>query len=111
MRQAFNDAEAGNVVEIERFGRIYQLVITPFSKLSTDEVSSNIRPNLIPTVEAADKYPDTPLKNNSVATPPDEMESKVQEFAKGKGIKFCPNGHAIPAGRSKCMGKGCKYAF
>lgn len=24
--------------------------------------------------------------------------------------KFCPNGHPIPEGRTKCLGKGCKYA-
>lgn len=31
---------------------------------------------------------------------------------KGKELKgeFCPHGHPIPEGRSKCMGKGCKYA-
>jgi hypothetical protein len=23
---------------------------------------------------------------------------------------FCANGHPIPDGRSKCMGKGCKYS-
>jgi len=27
-----------------------------------------------------------------------------------KKYNFCPKGHAIPDGRSKCMGKGCKYA-
>lgn len=25
-------------------------------------------------------------------------------------MKFCPNGHPIPEGRTKCMGKGCKYS-
>lgn len=27
-----------------------------------------------------------------------------------RSVGLCPNGHAIPEGRSKCMGKGCKYA-
>lgn len=26
------------------------------------------------------------------------------------GMKFCPNGHPIPVGRTKCMGKGCQYS-
>lgn len=24
---------------------------------------------------------------------------------------FCPNGHPIPEGHSKCLGKGCKYSW
>lgn len=105
-----------------------------FTTLVTDEESSDIRPTAPPLAHvydevgfvdpkdlekinvpgAAVEISSTPKgkKNKSVgfANTPKEVESKVQEFAKDKGMKFCPNGHAIPAGRSKCMGKGCKYA-
>lgn len=36
-----------------------------------------------------------------------EKAKQVIESAKSK---TCPNGHSIPEGRSKCMGKGCKYS-
>lgn len=26
------------------------------------------------------------------------------------GPEFCKNGHPIPEGRTKCLGKGCKYS-
>lgn len=42
-----------------------------------------------------------------VATPegiygPTKLESKAQ--------KFCKEGHPIPVGRDKCLGKGCKHS-
>lgn len=53
-----------------------------------------------------------PEKNKTVRkrTPPTTMEDKLAGMQKDQGMKFCPNGHAIPDGRTKCMGKGCKYA-
>jgi hypothetical protein len=39
-----------------------------------------------------------------------DIDSKVKMVQKEKGLRFCKNGHAIPKGRTKCMGKGCKYA-
>lgn len=27
-----------------------------------------------------------------------------------KSMGFCKNGHPIPEGRDKCLGKGCKYS-
>ncbi len=36
-----------------------------------------------------------------------QPEAKVNE---PEANSFCANGHAIPAGRSKCMGKGCRYS-
>jgi len=47
---------------------------------------------------------------------------QVKELKQGKAItgpltqltprttKVCKNGHPIPEGRDKCLGKGCKYA-
>ena len=41
--------------------------------------------------------PDVPVVKDSVAK------------AK-KNFEFCKNGHPIPEGKSKCMGKVCKYS-
>lgn len=46
-----------------------------------------------------------------------EIIKTPEDAAKAVGIKkevipmkFCPNGHPIPEGKSKCLGKGCKYS-
>lgn len=40
-------------------------------------------------------------------TVPKEYRSAIpKEFIP----RFCKNGHPIPAGRDKCLGKGCKYS-
>lgn len=107
MRVALDMAETTPIF-IKRHDKIFMLRLTPYKEvpvvefdpkatwLETDEVSSNVRPNI------------QKIKKSSVATP--QIESKIQEFQKEKKMKFCANGHAIPDGRSKCMGKGCKYA-
>ena len=48
-----------------------------------------------------------PTEDRYVATPegvygPTKLEPKAQ--------KFCKNGHPVPSGRDRCLGKGCKYA-
>lgn len=40
--------------------------------------------------------------------PPLETPFKQRVVENSQG--FCKEGHAIPEGRSKCMGKGCKYS-
>lgn len=81
---------------------------------------SDIDPKELETVKVpAGLVQSTPVSKNrlAIAKTPEQAEEqikKVQEdLMKGSGkqeYKFCANGHAIPAGRSKCMGKGCKYA-
>ena len=34
------------------------------------------------------------------------FKERIERVSSG----FCKNGHSIPKGRSKCLGKGCKYA-
>lgn len=41
---------------------------------------------------------------------PEQAKKAIQALPKVADVKFCPNGHAIPPGRTSCMGKGCKYA-
>lgn len=103
-KDVLDRAAKGEVIQIERGGVIYWLkamvnVLPPNDKwkpstLETDEVSSNVRPNI------------TKIKTVADAT----KQVKQIQATDGKDYSFCKNGHAIPEGRSKCMGKGCKYA-
>ena len=48
--------------------------------------------------------------HTSVITPP-IIKTADQVMVKPRSESgFCANGHAIPAGRTKCLGKGCKYS-
>lgn len=38
------------------------------------------------------------------------QEQVKRAQSKRENMKFCPNGHPIPEGSSKCLGKGCKYS-
>lgn len=40
---------------------------------------------------------------------PTTIEDKLANM-RNDSLKYCKEGHAIPPGRSRCMGKGCKYA-
>lgn len=31
-------------------------------------------------------------------------------YDKSNTASYCPNGHPIPVGRDRCMGKGCKHS-
>jgi prevent-host-death family protein len=145
LREALNEAEAGEPVVITRHGVDFVLIqrarintlkwdsknkfvpidevgfIKPedFKHIGIDpaKVNGDISIEHTPAPEPLDARgvevesgKPTVGKIKSVATPPNEIESKLQSFAADKGMRFCGNGHAIPAGRSKCMGKGCKYA-
>lgn len=46
LREAFNKAEAGEVVIIDRYGKLYTLSATGASVLKTDEVSSDVRSDI-----------------------------------------------------------------
>lgn len=46
LREAFNKAEAGEVVIIDRYGKLYTLTATGANVLKTDLVSSDIRPDI-----------------------------------------------------------------
>jgi hypothetical protein len=38
------------------------------------------------------------------------LEPHVKATRVEKEMTLCKNGHAIPVGRSKCLGRGCKYS-
>ncbi len=56
-------------------------------------------------------YIDKPLvkAKGFIKTPEQAVEAVKQVFGK-EVATYCPNGHAIPEGRSKCLGRGCKYS-
>ena len=41
---------------------------------------------------------------------PDSLKVAVEEVKSIYRNEMCPNGHPIPEGRERCMGKGCKYS-
>lgn len=89
LKRAFDDALRGEEVLIERGGVSYNLtanVISPVLK----KVKQNFKKD---PVETAKQWA--------------EVQNKV-EFS-GK-MQFCKEGHPIPDGRTKCLGKGCKYS-
>lgn len=57
----------------------------------------------------------TKLANDPVSKTVEDVVEDIenQEVAKSamKGdLSWCKNGHPIPSGKSRCMGKGCKYS-
>lgn len=51
------------------------------------------------------------LKNElRIIKTPEEAKQATKPIVESKEFKTCKNGHAIPSGRSKCTGKGCKYS-
>lgn len=68
LREAFNDAEHGKEVIIERYGQRFFLI------------------------------------------PDETFVQNPKQIVEAKQPPHCPNGHSIPNGFSKCLGKGCKYS-
>lgn len=51
-----------------------------------------------------------PVKEDDLEPVRVDATSRGVESAKQPALKLCKNGHAIPEGRDRCMGKGCKYS-
>lgn len=69
-------------------------------------LADSMRP--IKAKEAKKSHPDaadTSLGPRVIKTPEDAVKAVFPNAQ-----KYCPNGHAIPDGRSKCLGKKCKYS-
>lgn len=90
-RQILNALDNGKEVTIKRFDTYYQIL--PIEAKPTQEPSKG------------------PIQ---VRTPEDVSRAlkTVTEPLKTSSMKFCPNSHPIPVGRSRCLGgnEGCKYA-
>lgn len=95
LRKAFNDANEGHKVVIERYDQKFQLVSLvdkPGNKLENTPIDIAPKPTIIKT--------------------PEQAKEKVTELSDSRdfGFRLCKNGHAIPHGKTRCLGKGCKYA-
>lgn len=123
MRIALDMAETTPIF-IKRHDKIFMLRLTPYDKPPVVEMQTTA-PHPNPFYDEVGFVSEKDLekikigKEVTVQSTPSGKKNKsvgfanndkLKEFAEEKGIKFCANGHAIPAGRSKCMGKGCKYA-
>lgn len=101
IRKAFNDAEEGHQVVIERYGQKYQLISLvdkPIGNMSFESVPNKI------VIEPA----------VLIKSPPrPRAQEDVQKM--GIGVQRSLNGickiHKTPLDdRGKCLQKGCKYA-
>lgn len=87
LKKAFDDALRGETVIIERGGVSFRLMVDPIY-IHKEE------PTILPPIEIG-------LRKNI---------SPVIERQKERSMGFCKNGHPIPEGRDKCLGRGCKYS-
>lgn len=93
-----------------RAGKHGPHVIAQFDTLEEAQVSDNIRPeiNIVQPPGLVSTVDGGGLKKSRLATPT-TLEHKLENMQRANAT-YCKEGHAIPAGRSRCMGKGCKYA-
>lgn len=103
MRQAFNDAEAGKEVKIERFDKTFILV--EMSLFNKGIVDAAVEGRTAPPIPTTDLYP----KEVSSNVRPDIIKNKSVADATPDKKDFCKAGHWT-GGASKCLQKGCKYA-
>lgn len=131
LRQAFNDAEQGHEVVIERYGNLYQLVALvdgPLPGHSFDSVpkatprlksapgtpamvvsESVVDPKATETVKAIEKkYVEKKIASSAAPNLPQEL-ARVIPQAKFIDRGLCKNGHLLNM-RGRCDTKGCKYA-
>lgn len=89
-------------------GSIYKKGVTsvPGGKVVVN--SSNITEK--PFNPTIDHFGTDKTNRSKIIKTPADATKKVEELFKAKPMDFCPNGHSIPEGRTKCMGKGCKYS-
>lgn len=57
-----------------------------------------------------DGEPRVPLSKQAIEEANTPKPKTISERIVEKSAGFCPNGHSIPPGRSRCMGKKCKYS-
>lgn len=117
LRQAFNDADSGHEVVVERYGQKYQLISLVDKPLKGHSFESAPKQNALDNPVESSSAVERPTVNRKVAgsTPAspatiNSAEDVKKIFPTAKSQAFCKNGHLIPEGRDKCLGKGCKYS-
>lgn len=119
-RSAFEFAQAGATVVIDRYGEKFVLKHYPGEDPTIPDFDE--KPTAPPTT-LNNKYPGGLVtvpteKNNSVAdaTPfiavgnGEKPSPEVTEILKQTGAKFCKAGHLLAPNSGRCLQKGCKYA-
>lgn len=101
IRIALDRADDGNDVFIKRHGRRYFVCSEEFyNELKKPDVEFAVQ----------EFRAESPKRSGIIKTPEEAVEKIKKIFPKAESQHFCKEGHAIPEGRSKCMGKGCKYS-
>jgi hypothetical protein len=110
MREAFNEAEQGKSVHIERHGVEFVLV-RAFETVDSIPVGASILQPAV-AVKPGVTLKGVQLTNPKTTNPFDLPKGTVIKTPIPKEMqpKFCKNGHPIPYGRERCLGKGCKYS-
>lgn len=93
-KQAFDDSAAGHQVVIKRGINMFQLIA------------------LVDKPLPGHSFESIPSGQPKVIKIPQEVKELLEErgdlYIDNK-LKFCKNGHVIPEGYAKCLGKGCQY--
>lgn len=91
--------------ESNKSGLVNDLLIKHFaSKQLLDKTNSEFKYGDDP-----DKATNLTKVSETVIKIPNDVAAE-QGKLKSRSMQFCKEGHPIPEGRSKCTGKGCKYA-
>lgn len=106
LKKHLDDAVRGKPVVIERGGM--EFIITAHPKGTSIAIGE-----LKEELEDEFKYGDgsgKPVKTTKISETVIRTPQQAAEAVKPAGMRFCKEGHPMPEGRSKCLGKGCKYA-
>jgi hypothetical protein len=108
-REILNEVDAGKRISIRRYDRLYNLLPTDLKVVKKSGVQVVYKEP--PVDEEKWRLHGNFMTGNPDAAPnPFRVKETIEKRQAERSVGLCPNGHAIPEGRSKCMGKGCKYA-
>lgn len=100
-KEAFDWAMRGHDVFIIRNSMKFRLYL--------EEVTFSEK-NGLPVLKVRDKSTTEERAKEILAEPKVKSLTDIPGVIRASELRYCPNGHAIPEGRSKCLGKGCKYS-
>lgn len=112
IRKAFNAAETGEVVVIERFGVPYRLVKISVAQSNFEENRQNVpKISKVPLVSPAHSDDSIKLVEGGTVKKIIKTPKDVQKVLRPPQTDdVCPNGHLLQPGRDRCSAKGCKYS-
>jgi len=105
LREALNQAEKGEAVEITRHGSVFRVVVEPI--LNSPELMAHVS-NV--SLDGDSLRQPQPIKveapKKPVVSPLDVLPKSYLREDYGE----CKNGHRLDH-RGKCVGRGCKYGY